>query len=164
VSKKGSVSLANPVDPTENVTALVEAGMKRQDDLREKDAQHIKELMVLEAAHARELRVAESARIDAIRAVDAQAVQRAAEVAGEAVQTLAAQVPITAEAVRTSLAAALDPILKDVQELRRVQYEQQGQKAATTEQRTEHVDSRAFIFSILGVLFMISILIAPHIH
>lgn len=125
------------IDPTKNVEQLVEAANQRQDDLRVADGrlrdiqiEHLKEIVRLEAGHTKELRVAETARIDAIRVVDVAAVQRAAEVAAEAVQTLAAQVPITAEAVRTSLAAALNPMLNDIAELRKVQYEQQGQKEA----------------------------------
>jgi len=125
------------IDPTANVIAILTAAVDRQDDLRDLGFSCIREVQALQREFdkerrefAHEIRAAESARIDAIRTVDVAAVQRAAEVAAEAVQTLAAQVPITAEAVRTSLAAALGPILNDIGELRKVQYEQQGQKAA----------------------------------
>lgn len=136
------------IDPTANVIANLEAAVRRQDDLREMESSHLREVMTLRADYSEQLRKAETARIDAIRAVDVAAVQRAAEVAAEAVQALATQVPITAEAVRTALTAALDPILKDVQELRRIQYEQAGSKATQTEQKTD----RGLNVAALGVL------------
>jgi hypothetical protein len=152
------------IDPTKNVLDLVAAAIQRQDDLREKDTNHLVEIVRLRSDYDKELRKAESARIDAIRAVDVAAVQRAAEVAAEAVQTLAAQVPITAEAVRTSLAAALNPILNDIAELRKVQYEQQGQRAASTEQKTDRTDIRTLVLGLLVVLATVAAIISPHIH
>lgn len=159
------------VDPTANVTALNVASNKRQDDLREMESAHVRELMAMRAIFNEELRKAESARIDAIRAVDVAAVQRAAEVAAEAVQTLAAQVPITAEAVRTSLAAALNPILNDIAELRKVQYEQQGQRAAVSETRTGTMQSwqvaavvTAIVFGVIGVLLTVGSMVFVALH
>ena len=75
----------NPVvDPTKNVLDLVAAAIKRQDDLREAESRHVREIAGLRAEYTAELRKAETARIDAIRAVDVGAVNRAAEVsAGE---------------------------------------------------------------------------------
>ena len=123
------------LDPTRNVLGVLAAVDRRQDDLRDAESRHLRELMKRDNEHAQALRVAEAARIDANRSQDQDQVRRAAEVAATAVQTLATQVPITADAVRTSLATALDPILKDIQELRRAQYEQQGQKAQVSEGR-----------------------------
>jgi hypothetical protein len=151
-------------DPTANVLDLVEAAIKRQDDLRDLSSAHLREVMTLRSEYERQLRIAETARIDAIRAVDVAAVQRAAEVAAEAVQTLAAQVPITAEAVRTSLAAALNPILNDIAELRKVQYEQQGQKAASVDARSDRYDARNLVIAIGALLVLVATFIAPHIH
>ena len=131
------------VDPTRNVTDLVAAAILRQDDLRDAESRHVRELMELRADGNEKLQVKETARIDAIRAVDVAAVQRAAEVAAEAVQTLAAQVPITAEAVRTSLAATVAPILADIQALRQAQYEQQGQRTATVDVGASDATARA---------------------
>ena len=145
------------LDPTANVLSLVEAAVKRLDDLRELEASHQWEMQRTVASHLRamanlrgefgeKLRNAESARIDAIRAVDIGAVQRAAEVSATQAQTLANQVVTSAETLRTqvaasaaaaatALAAALDPIQKDIADLRRAQYEQAGQKAQVVESR-----------------------------
>jgi hypothetical protein len=159
------------IDPTENVMALVagqvkrtddlmaaneklaEARVRRQDDMRALEAQHIKELATLRAQFEEALREKETQRIDAIRAVDVQAVQRAAEVSAVQATTLATQVQASAETLRTqvattataqttALAAALEPIQKDISELRKTQYEQQGQKAAQTETRAAKVEDR----------------------
>ncbi|HEY9413122.1 MAG TPA: hypothetical protein VIQ30_00050, partial [Pseudonocardia sp.] len=73
-------SKGQPVlDPTKNVLDLVEAAIKRQDDLREMESQHQREIGDLRHQYEKELRKAETARIDAIRAVDVGAVNRAAE-------------------------------------------------------------------------------------
>ena len=128
-------------DPTPNVLDLVQAAIARQDDLRELTAAHLREIAELRAAYEDKLRSAESDRIDAIRAVDAAAVQRAAEVQAAQQQALAAQVATTADAFRASLAAALAPITtsvddlrsKDIADLRRAQYEAQGQKTQVVE-------------------------------
>lgn len=138
----------NPVlDPTANVLQLVDAAIKRQDDLREAESRHVREIAALRAEYAMELREGETARINAIRQVDVEAVQRAAEVQATQQTTLANTVATAAEAMRaqvaaaataaaTALAAALEPIQKDIQDLRKAQYEAAGQK-------TEVVDRRA---------------------
>jgi hypothetical protein len=139
-------------DPTTNVISLVEAAMKRQDDLRNLEARHVGELAELRAHYDQKLREAETARIDAIRAVDVGAVNRAAEVAATQANTLAAQVATSAETLRTqvaaaataattALAAALEPIQKDIADLRRAQYEAQGQKTQVVESTTGDRDS-----------------------
>jgi hypothetical protein len=135
-------------DPTENVLDLVHAANRRQDDLRTAESSHLREMSKMRADHATEMRLAESLRLDAIRAVDVQAVQQAAAVSATQATTLATQVGVSAEAMRVQVAAtatasaialgaALDPIQKDVAELRKVQYEQAGQKAQITETKTE---------------------------
>jgi hypothetical protein len=143
----GVDSEGRPVlDPTKNVLDLVEASIKRQDDLREMEGKHLREILNIRAEFARELREAESARLDAIRAVDVGAVNRAAEVSATQAATLATQVATSAETLRTqvaaaataaatALAAALEPIQKDIQDLRRAQYEVQGAKANVGETR-----------------------------
>jgi hypothetical protein len=134
------------IDPTQNVLQLVEAAIKRQDDLRESEAKHIRELDMMRDNHSKELRETESARLDAIRAVDINAVQRAAEVAATQAATLAGQVAASAEALRiavdqsatqsrAALALAMDPIQKDIADLRRVQYEAAGQKTQVVDAR-----------------------------
>ena len=136
------------VDPTQNVLDLVEAAIKRQDDLRDAELSHVKELATVRALHAKELREAEAARIDAIRAVDVGAVNRAAEVATTQAATLAAQVATSAETLRNqvqaaataqtvALAAALEPVQKDIADLRRVQYEAVGGKSQVSETREQ---------------------------
>jgi hypothetical protein len=171
----------DPFDPTTNVKALVEADRRRQDDLRNMQAAHDRELRAAEirrqdekaelrAAYEDKLRRAESDRIDAIRAVDAAAVQRAAEVQAAQQQALAAQVATTADAFRVSLAAALAPITtsvddlrsKDIADLRRAQYETQGQKSQIVETRDVRADSRLNANLVVGVvgLLLTSVIIA----
>jgi hypothetical protein len=185
------------LDPTRNVLDLVDAAVKRVDDLREAETRHLREILKLRWEHqqaverhqdrivslltqhdndvdtlrsyfGKELREAESKRIDAIRAVDVSAVQRAAEVSATQAQTLANQVAVSAEALRaqvaaaqsaaaTSLAAALDPIQKDIADLRRAQYEQAGSKAQVVEGRS----SNAAMVAVIGVgLTLLIIVIA----
>jgi hypothetical protein len=106
-----------------------------------------------------QLRAAETARIDAIRAVDVGAVNRAAEVSATQAATLATQVATSAEALRgqveaarqqtaTALAAALEPIQKDIQDLRRAQYEAQGKQGGAVESR----DVRGLNLTAISVL------------
>lgn len=74
------------------------------------------------------------------------AVNRAAEVSAQQATTLAAQVATSAETLRTqvaaaaaaatvALSAALEPIQKDIQDLRKAQYEAQGKSVQTGETR-----------------------------
>jgi hypothetical protein len=132
------------VDPTQNVLDLVRAAIQRQDDLREAAERHAREVAELRSKFEEKLRRAETSRIDAIRAVDIGAVQRAEQVSAQAAATLAAQVATSAEtlraqvtasaaAARAALTAALEPIQKDIQDLRRAQYEAQGVKEQVTD-------------------------------
>ena len=143
------------IDPTLNVIALHEAGMQRQDDLRKSENRRIRERVHMEARiaelradHSREIRKAEAARLDAIRGVDQAAVTADRLATETRAATLAAQVVLSAEAVRTQVAAtaqaqqenltrALDPMLKDIGELRQVQYTTAGGKAEVAETKTE---------------------------
>jgi hypothetical protein len=153
------------VDPTRNVLDLVDAAVKRQDDLRDMEGKHRDQLDVIRAQHNRELREAESARIDAIRAVDVGAVNRAAEVAATQALTLATQVATSAETLRTqvqaaatastvALAAALEPVQKDIADLRRAQYEAQGQKAQVVEAREGIGSTTQIIGAIVAVIIV----------
>lgn len=134
------------VDPTLNVTAQLEAAIKRQDDLRLQEAAHVRELLELRGTFYEELRKAESSRIDAIRAVDVGSVTRAAEVSAVQAATLATQVATSAETLRgqvqaaasataAALATALGPITKSIEDLRQAQYQQQGERFQRTEGR-----------------------------
>jgi hypothetical protein len=127
---------------------------RRTDDLRAAavkyqaaEIRYTQKIVDLQARHAAELRVAESARIDAIRAVDVGNVQRAAEVAGAQAEALRNQVAAAAAAAATALSAALDPIQKDIADLRRAQYEAQGQKTQVVEGRA----NTGAIYAAVGV-------------
>jgi hypothetical protein len=150
-------------DPTANVLQLVDAAIKRQDDLREAEARHSREVQALHAHYEAQLRAAETGRIDAIRAVDVGAVQRAAEVGATQATTLAAQVATSAETLRTqvaaaataatvSLAAALVPIQEAIADLRRAQYEAQGVKTQTG-------DTRLNVGAVLGGLSVLLVIV-----
>jgi hypothetical protein len=150
-------------DPTANVLDLVEAAIKRQDDLRDLESRHIREVSRLRAEYEDMLREAETKRIDAIRAVDVGAVNRAAEVAALQATTLAGQVAQSAETLRTqvaaaataatvALAAALEPIQKDIADLRRAQYEAQGVKSNVGETRLN-------VGALLGGLSVVLVLV-----
>jgi hypothetical protein len=146
------------IDPTKNVLDLVRGEIRRVDDLRAADLLLANE----RARYDDRLRLAESARIDAIRAVDVGAVQQAATVSATAANTLVLQVATSAETLRnqvaataiaaaTSLAAALEPLQKDIADLRRAQYEAQGVKANVGETRL-NIGAVLGGFSVLLVL------------
>lgn len=162
------------VDPTENVKALTEAAVQRLDDLREAEARfneaeirHVNELAALRSTYEEQLRIKESERIDAIRAVDIGAVQRAQEVAAAQADAIRNQLAVTANAAQTGLDAALEPMRKDIADLRRAQYEQAGQKAQVVETRQATGASSALIFgaiaagsTIIGLLITLAVIIA----
>jgi hypothetical protein len=153
-------------DPTRNVLDLISSAIERQDDLRGLESQHLRELANLRAQYDERLRHAETARIDAIRAVDVGAVNRAAEVSATQAQTLATQVAVSAETLRTqvaaaataastALSAALEPIQKDIADLRRAQYEAQGQKTQVVETRDTSASKTMNINAVMAVLSVI---------
>lgn len=159
------------VDPTENVRELVEAAIKRQDDLREQESRHVREIAQLRAEYQMMLRDAETDRINAIRAVDVQAVQQAATVAETRATALANQVQASAEAMRnqvqaaaqaaaTSLAAALEPVQKDIADLRRAQYEAQGRNVQQVDTRSSTSALMGYAFGAIGsIIAIISIVV-----
>jgi hypothetical protein len=147
------------VDPTDNVRQLTEAAVQRLDDLREaegrrQDAEirHVTEMATLRAAYEDRLHVAESARIDAIRSVDVAAVQATAALATATAETLRLQVATTAAAFDVKLATALDPLTKDIVDLRRSQWEGVGGRAESTERRLSTGATLAIVAGIVGVL------------
>jgi hypothetical protein len=160
------------IDPTQNVLDLVNAAIKRQDDLREADSRHIRELMAVRAEYDQKLRDAdrheaevragyedrlagkETARLDAIRAVDVANVESARQVAEARANTLATQQQASADALATrveqarittadALAQALAPIQKSIEDLRQAQYQQQGEKSSKVETSTADRDTLA---------------------
>jgi hypothetical protein len=151
------------IDPTQNVLDLVEAAIRRQDDLRQLQTRYTHQIGEMRETHAqyvaelraqfqKELRQAETARIDAIRAVDVGAVSRAAEVSAAQASTLAASQQASADALRgqveqariataDALAQALAPITKSIEDLRAAQYQQQGEKSSKVETSTSDRDA-----------------------
>lgn len=170
------------IDPTKNVLDLVESAILRQDNLREFSERHLHDIINLRAeiarlrdSHSKELREAEAKRIDAIRAVDVGAVASAANVQATQATTLAAQVATSAETLRNqvaaaataqtvALAAALEPIIKDIADLRRAQYEAQGQKTQVVEHQASGASSGMWIgiaiASIFGIISTVSAVVA----
>lgn len=171
------------IDPTANVLQLVEAAIARQDDLRTLEAahrkdhesmrgtylaaerQHLRELAEIRATYDDKLRDAEAKRIDAIRAVDVQAVSAAAQVQATQATTLAAQVATSAETLRNqvaaaataqtvALAAALEPVQKDIADLRRAQYEAQGQKTQVVESQASTSTLTAVVAAVIATLVL----------
>ena len=169
------------VDPTENVLQLVAAAIQRQDDLRAAEARHLREIEAMRAeslrnerAHLRELaeqraeydnrlHKAEANRIDAIRAVDVTAVQQTAAAAETRATALAAVVTASAEALRNqvsevrqasdlTLAQALAPISEAISDLRRAQYQAQGEKTQVVEQRAQVSGVQAFVATVVTIL------------
>jgi len=160
------------IDPTENVTALVKAGLERQDELRKQESVHIHELLDLRAAYDAQLRVAESRRIDAIRAVDVAAVAQAAQVSATQATILATQVSASAETLRTTVAAsalssanalsaALGPMQTSIDALRQAQYQQQGQAAQKTEGRG---DGQWLTTTIIAIAAAVASYVFTHAH
>lgn len=162
------------IDPTKNVLDLVTAAIKRQDDLREAESRHVREVISIQSEHSRQMRLTEAARIDAIRSVDVGAVNRAAEVSALQATTLAAQVATSAETLRTQAAATatanqvalqtltasfttamareLAPLQTAIAELRQVQYQQQGARATTVETQQTRQEGVGQGILVLGVV------------
>lgn len=134
------------IDPTANVLGLVEAAVKRIDDIA-----------AIRAEYDAELRRKEAERIDAIRAVDVSAVTRAAEVSALQASTLAAQVTASAEALRVALTSAIEPIQKSIEELRRTQYEQAGGRAEQIDRRQVQGASRDAGQWLIGIVMVLAL-------
>lgn len=138
------------------------------------DIGYVKETAELRALHENQLREAEAKRIDAIRAVDVGAVAAAAAVQTTQASTLAAQVATSAEALRNqvaaaasaqtvALAAALEPIIKDIADLRRAQYEAQGQKTQIVESRAGGGAMAAYIFgAVASIVAVVSLILTAY--
>ena len=167
------------VDPTRNVLDLVKAGNERQDDLRELEGRWRDKLDAERADYDEKLREAEAKRIDAIRAVDVAASQQGRTEAEARATALAAQVAASAEAMRnqvaaaasaaqTSLTAALEPIQKDIIDLRRFQYEGVGQKtqvAETTAKSNNSINTVTAVFLGFSVIMsLVGIITAIILH
>lgn len=139
------------IDPTVNVLNVVSSAVARLDDIAAIRAGYEATIDSIRDKHDHELRKAEAARIDAILKANADQVQRSAEVQAQTAITLAQQVVNSAEALRvqveqtriqnaTALTAEVDPLKKDIADLRQVQYETAGGKVQSKESA---VDSRS---------------------
>lgn len=144
------------IDPTANVLSLVEAAVKRlddlrtadtrrQDDLRKQAEKHAAEVLRLTSAFQEQLREAEAKRIDAIRAVDVNAVAVASARASDQATVLAAQVQTSADALRSLVATSAATLAaqqaagnaefgKRLSELERTKYEGAGRSGVTDPQ------------------------------
>lgn len=139
------------IDPTANVLNVVAAAVARLDDIADVRERYEMQIANIREQHDGELRVAEAARIDAILKANQDQVQRSAEVQAQTAITLAQQVVNSAEALRVqveqtriqnaaALTAEVDPLKKDIADLRQVQYETAGGKVQSKESA---VDSRS---------------------
>ena len=142
-------------DPSKNVDSLVESAMRRQDDLREMESRHVRELMDRDRDQARELRLAESGRINAILAENAGSVARTAEVQAAQQQALAAQVAQQAATVAETLRTTVAPMLVRLDELSRAQYETQGQRQQVVETRDVRGETRLNLGALVGVAVLV---------
>jgi hypothetical protein len=148
----------NGRDPSPNVQDLVRLAMERQDDLREMEAGHERYVAELRSAHAAELRAGETERINAIRAVDVGAAAILANQVAASAEALRGQVEAARQQTATALAAALEPIQKDIQDLRRAQYEAQGKTTQGGEARLNYatvLQFLGFIVVSIGVIYAI---------
>jgi hypothetical protein len=145
-------------------SAMREMSDKQLKEVLDRDRQYTEKMLDMRADFARtqfererehnqEVRTMESSRIDAIRQVDVAAGQQAAIVQATTATTLAGQVAAAAEAMRTAnaaatasftqaLATAVAPLNEAIADLRRAQYEAQGQKAQVVETRSAAEDLR----------------------
>src|ERR1035437_719254 len=136
------------IDPTENVKTLSAMSSRRQDDLREQNQLHAREMAHMEHAHAAEIRTLEAKRIDAILVNVADTALTTAAAAEIRATTLANQVAISADAMRAQVAVVaqasndtLDrrftPIQNSIEEIRRFQFATEGGKQQIVETRTQ---------------------------
>ena len=133
------------IDPTANVLQLVEAAVKRIDDLRTSADKHINEKIDIHIAYMKELSLAESKRLDSIRSVDVGAVAIASEKAAATANVLATQVTQSAETLRALVASTAASVATNLAQvstqltdrlalLERKQYENQGKSSVTDPQ------------------------------
>lgn len=143
------------VDPTANVLALVEAGNKRQDDLREMNNARIdaelrqqEQLADIRAKHQEAIDTLEAKRLDAVRNVDqlaaktesersAAAVTALATAAATTAVTLRSQVDTSAQALATQFTNTVSQLSERIAALEKSSYTGQGKQAVQDPQVTE---------------------------
>jgi hypothetical protein len=91
------------VDPTENVKALNAAANERQDDLRELESRHLREILQLRTDHVQEIRAADAAltseRFAAVQREQALIESHRVELKDDAAKALAAALAAAEKAV-----------------------------------------------------------------
>lgn len=92
-------------DPTENVIMFIEKEVKRNDDMRNLEILHQKEITKLHIEYLHEAAEKETKRIDALRAVDVQAVSIASDKAAQAAAVLNTQLVASADALKVQVAS-----------------------------------------------------------
>jgi hypothetical protein len=140
------------IDPTANVLALVEAAVKRLDDLRAAEVTRINDVMELRSYYDKKLNDAEAKRIDAIRAVDVAAVATASGEARAQANVLAGQVAATAETLRalvTATAAATDA---RIALLEKSQYQISGRGTGMSLSLSLLVSGVSLVLAIVGIV------------
>jgi hypothetical protein len=150
------------IDPTKNVLDLVDASVRRLDDMTllraelvaekilrlERQIDLITQMATMRAEHQKDLDALESKRLDAMRQVDQIAVKTEADRASTAITALAAAASTTAETLRsavntsaTNLATQLDRTVTAITEriaaLEKSSYTGQGKQAVVDPQVTE---------------------------
>jgi hypothetical protein len=104
-------------DPTTNVLLLVEAAVKRLDDLQRVEMRRIDEQLQSHTDYTKQLAEAEAKRIDAIRAVDVGAVAIASERTAAQAVVLANQVVTSAETLRALVASTATTVANQLASL-----------------------------------------------
>jgi len=158
------------LDPTNNVRELLAISTERSDSLRAAEQQRVDQLMAseqkrvdeqlsLRAEYDAKLALAESKRIDAIRSVDVAAVAIANERAAAQAIVLANQVSVSAETLRSLVAATAatqasqlatltNQLTDRLASLEKSQYESKGSGSGMK-------DMGAWIFS--GVMALVTV-------
>jgi hypothetical protein len=103
---KGVDSKGNPVvDPTKNVLDLVDASVRRIDDLANLRAIHTKEIADIRDRHYRELSTKEASRLDSIQKAALDAIQANAKQVTDLAASIASSTATTFEAMAKRIAA-----------------------------------------------------------
>jgi hypothetical protein len=165
------------IDPTANVTALVLAEAKRQDELRSMESNHnaeirrIKEGCATELDELREkladarlqridaLALAEKTRIDAKISQGEQNVALTAERTTAQAAALATAVSASAEALRLAAAQQNDVTTKAIRILEQNQYQSGGRDEQRTEGRVTTGQTVSYIFGAAGLILTLAVLV-----
>lgn len=127
------------IDPTKNVLQLVEAAVKRLDDIQILQMERLNEKLDSHIEYERQLAKAEKGRIDAIRDMDAKAIEVASVQARESAAMLAKQLTTSISGLReyiesvqstllTSRNAITDLLSGRISALEENQYKSQGKQ------------------------------------